>query len=163
MSGMPFVTSHQRPSFGRFLYRLVLACVAVFGLSAVSFAQETPKEKPVGSVKIEQIQVAFIGSGALGGGTMNVRGQTYKIEVARLGIGGFGASRLEASGEVYGLKDIADFAGPYVELRTGWAIGDQGKGRFWLRNAKGVLLKLQGTRQGLQVAAGAEGVIITFE
>ena len=163
MNGMTFETSRQRLSFGRGLYRLILALVAVLGLSAASFAQEAPKEKPVGSIKIEQIQVAFIGSGAVGGGTLNFQGQTYKFKVGGLGIGGFGASRLEASGEVFGLKDIADFAGPYVELRTGWAIGDQGKGRFWLRNAKGVLLSLQGTRQGLQVAAGAEGVIITLD
>jgi hypothetical protein len=38
-----------------------------------------------------------------------------------------------------------------------------GSARFWLHNAKGVYLKLEGTRQGLQVAAGAEGVIITME
>ena len=70
---------------------------------------------------------------------------------------------LSAKGEVYGLKKLADFAGPYGEVRMGWAAGDMGSARLWLHNAKGFYLKLEGTRQGLQVAAGAEGVIITME
>jgi hypothetical protein len=125
--------------------------------------KEPPKEAPSGQITIEQIQVAFIGSGAVGGGTLTYEGKEYKFKVAGLGVGGFGASRLSAKGEVYGLKKLADFAGPYGEVRMGWAAGDMGSARFWLHNAKGVYLKLEGTRQGLQVAAGAEGVIITME
>jgi hypothetical protein len=83
--------------------------------------------------------------------------------VKGLGVGGFGASRLSATGEVYGLKKIEDFAGPYAELRTGFAVGDFGKGRFWLRNANGVYLKIEGSRQGAQVGIGAEAVLITLD
>ena len=42
------------------------------------------------------------------------------------------------------------------------ALGERGKGRMWLRNANGVSLNLKGTRQGLQTALGADGVVITI-
>ena len=126
-------------------------------------AQEAPTEAPSGHLKIEQIQVAFIGSGAVGGGTLDFQGKTYKFSGKGLGVGGFGASRLSATGEVYGLKKIEEFAGPYAEIRTGFAVGDFGKGRFWLRNANGVYLKIEGSRQGAQVGIGAEAVLITLD
>jgi hypothetical protein len=126
-------------------------------------AQEPPTEAPSGHLKIEQIQVAFIGSGAVGGGTLEFEGKPHKFSVKGLGVGGFGASRLSATGEVYGLKKLEDFSGPYAELRTGWAIGDFGKGRFWLRNANGVYLKIEGKRQGAQLGVGAEAVLITLD
>ena len=151
-----------------FMRYVVLVLLTVFlAANTASYAQEElkepPKEKPSGHVTIEQIQVAFIGSGAVGGGTLTFEGKEYKFKVAGLGVGGFGASRLSAKGEVYGLKKLEDFSGAYGELRMGWAAGDMGSGHFWLRSAKGVYLKLEGTRQGLQLAAGAEGVIISLE
>lgn len=132
-------------------------------LTSKALAQEPPTEAPSGHLKIEQIQVAFIGSGAVGGGTLEFEGKPYKFSVKGLGVGGFGASRLSATGEVYGLKKLEDFSGPYAELRTGWAIGDFGKGRFWLRNANGVYLKIEGKRQGAQLGVGAEAVLITLD
>ncbi len=139
----------------------LFCATAVFSTNVM--AQEAPTEAPSGHLKIEQIQVAFIGSGAVGGGTLDFQGKTYKFSVKGLGVGGFGASRLSATGEVYGLKKIEDFAGPYAELRTGFAVGDFGKGRFWLRNANGVYLKIEGSRQGAQVGIGAEAVLITLD
>lgn len=136
---------------------------AATGFASNALAQEPPTEAPSGHLKIEQIQVAFIGSGAVGGGTLDFEGKSYKFSVKGLGVGGFGASRLSATGEVYGLKKLEDFAGPYAELRTGWAVGDFGKGRFWLRNANGVYLKIEGKRQGAQVGVGAEAVLITLD
>ncbi len=93
---------------------------ACFLATAPALAQEKPKGPPSASVAIEQIQVAFIGSGAVGGGTLNYRGESYPITVGGLGIGGIGASKLTASGSVYGLARRDDFAGAYVQIRKGW-------------------------------------------
>ena len=99
--------------------------VALLAFTSPAMAQDAPaappKEAPSGQIAIEQIQVAFIGSGAVGGGTLTFEGKEYKFKVAGLGVGGFGASRLSAKGEVYGLKKLADFAGAYGEVRMGWA------------------------------------------
>jgi hypothetical protein len=136
---------------------------ACFFAAAPALAQEQPKGRPSASVKIEQIQVAFIGSGAVGGGTLNYRGESYPITVGGLGVGGIGASKLTASGSVYGLEQREDFAGAYIQIRKGWALGDRGRGTLWLRNSNGVTMKLNTRRKGLQLSLGADGVVIGFK
>ena len=143
--------------------RTMTFLAACFFAAAPALAQEQPKGQPSASVAIEQIQVAFIGSGAVGGGTLNYRGESYPITVGGLGIGGIGASKLTASGSVYGLERREDFAGAYVQIRKGWALGDHGKGTLWLRNRNGVTMKLDTRRKGLQLSLGADGVVIGFK
>lgn len=126
-------------------------------------ADDRPAGKPSGRLSIQQTQVAFIASGSFGGGSLSFKGRSYRFRIGGLGVGGVGASTLNARGEVYGLANISDFPGAYAELRTGWALGDKGRGRVWLRNASGVLISLKGARQGLQLATGAEGVVISLQ
>ncbi len=131
--------------------------------SGSAFAQARNLGPTTGSVSIRQLQVAFIGSGAIGGGELKFGKRTYAITVAGLGIGGVGASTLRAKGSVYGLRSVDNFTGPYVQLREGWALGDEGRGRLWLRNANGVTLRLDTQRRGLQFSLGADGVLIGFK
>jgi hypothetical protein len=140
----------------------------IFGLFSLLFgfsasAQERPTSPPSGWVNIDEAQFAFIAAGSAGGGTLKFGGRSYPFRIGGLGAGGIGVSRLSASGAVYGLNQLSDFPGAYVEIRSGWAFGDQGKGRLWLKNAKGVLLKLEGTREGMQLAMGASGILIELQ
>jgi hypothetical protein len=123
-------------------------------------AQNAPPARPSATVTIRQVQVAFIGSGAAGGGPLYFRGRAYPFRLGGLGIGGFGVSRLEASGTVYNMRSLQDFNGVYGQIRSGWAAGEQGRGRMWLQNANGVYLKLQARRQGLALSLGADGMVI---
>jgi hypothetical protein len=140
-----------------------------FGLLALSqigspaHAQDSAPSIPSARIKIEEVQIAFLASGALGGGELTYKEKTYRLKIGGLGVGGVGASRLSATGDVYGLDRLSDFPGAYVEIRSGWALGDRGKGRIWLRNSKGVMLSLSGRREGLQTALGAEGVVIQLQ
>lgn len=61
------------------------------------------------------------------------------------------ASAPAVSGSVYRLKWLKAFPGAYLQLREGWALGDQGRGALWLRNKNGVTLKLAAQRQGLRL------------
>jgi hypothetical protein len=61
------------------------------------------------------------------------------------------------------LTDVANFAGAYGQIREGWAIGQQGRGTLWLRNANGVMMRLATQRRGLQLSLGADGVLIGFK
>lgn len=142
---------------------LLAGAAALMLVTAPAFAQPRTLGPQTGTVRIEQISVAFIASGELGGGTLTWRGRTYPISVGGLGIGGIGASRVLASGRVYGLTDRADFAGAYVQLKEGWAVGRAGQGRLWLKNDKGVTISLDTRRQGLQATIGADGVVIAFK
>jgi len=69
-------------------------------------------------------------------------------------------SRLDASGNVYNLHRLQDFEGVYGQARTGWALGEQGKGQMWLQNGNGVYLRLKAQRQGLSLSLGADGMVV---
>ncbi|MBV9112778.1 MAG: hypothetical protein JOY67_08140 [Hyphomicrobiales bacterium] len=123
-------------------------------------AQTPPSGPPVARVAIHQATIAFIGSAAIGGGTVTYRGRSYGFNVAGLGVGGVGASRLDAVGDVYGLRHLSDFEGAYLEIHSGWAVGQQGRGFIWLRNPNGVIMRLRAQRRGLALALGADGMIV---
>lgn len=138
----------------------IAAALALCLLSAGAFAQNAPPAHPSGSVNIHQVQIAFIGSGAMGGGTLYFRGRAYPFKLGGLGIGGIGISTIDAVGTVYNLRRLEDFNGVYGQARTGWAIGEQGKGKMWLQNSNGVYLQLHARRQGLSASLGADGMLV---
>jgi hypothetical protein len=138
-----------------------LAAAALFAvLASGALAQSAPPARPSGSVNIHQVQIAFIGSGTMGGGTLYFRGRAYPFKLGGLGIGGIGISTIDAVGTVYNLRRLEDFNGVYGQTRTGWAIGEQGRGRMWLQNSNGVYLQLHAKRQGLSLSLGADGMMV---
>lgn len=144
-----------------------MVALAFLGASVMQGAPASAQKSSLGpanaAVRIEQVQVAFIGSVQRGGGSVTYHGRTYPITVGGLGIGGIGASKFTATGSVYKLREIGDLAGPYVQLREGWALGDAGRGRLWLRNDKGVIIQLVTRRKGIQLSLGADGVVVAFK
>ena len=143
----------------RFRYGLAAALV-LCALSAAAIAQSSRPAHSSGSVNIHQVQVAFIGSGALGGGTLYFHGRSYPFKLGGLGIGGIGISTLDAVGSVYNLRRLEDFNGIYGQARTGWAVGESGKGEMWLQNSNGVYLRLRAKRRGLSLSLGADGMVV---
>lgn len=147
-------------SMRRSTRRLVLSLVLGAALTAPVTAQDPVAS---GTVTISQVQIAFIGSGNLGGGVLRVGGQQYDFTIGGLGVGGIGISKMEAVGTVYNLKNIADFEGAYVQARYGMAIGEMGGGQLWLQNTNGVLLELKTERVGLALSLGGDAVYIKFD
>ena len=141
----------------RWITALAVCMVLLFTSSTIALGQAS---KPSGTVTIHQVQVAFIGSGTSGGGTLRFRGKNYSFKLGGLGIGGIGVSRIDASGTVYNLNRLQDFNGVYGQARTGWAIGQHGKGEMWLQNANGVYLRLTARRRGLSLTLGADGMLV---
>jgi hypothetical protein len=140
-----------------------LLSVAGCSSSKVSDKQSVNGRPPDGTVEMNQVQAAFIGSGGGGSGTLNYRGQSYNFAVGGLGIGGIGASTINAQGEVYGLEKLSDFAGAYAQGRYGVVIGDASAGDLWLRNDKGVIMHLKAKRTGLMLSLGGDAVIISMQ
>lgn len=118
---------------------------------------------PDGTVDMQQVQVAYIGSGAGGSGTLFYRGRSYPFNVGGLGIGGIGASSMEAAGEVYKMTDIAQFAGAYGQARYGFAFGTKSGGDLWLQNEAGVIMHLHAKREGLMLSLGGDAVVISLK
>lgn len=119
--------------------------------------------KASGTVRIEQVQIAFIGSGNLGGGTLKYGNKTYDFTVGGLGVGGFGVSKITATGTVYNLDEIGHFPGAYVQGRYGVALGDASTGKLWLKNSHGVVLALEADRKGLALSLGGDAVYIDLD
>jgi len=92
---------HLRCSLGVAAF---LLCVGI-GVAPPAAAQSRPPSRHSATVAIHQIQVAFIRSEMLGGGTLNYRGTTYRFRLGDLGIG-FGVSRLDMTGNVIGAPQI---------------------------------------------------------
>lgn len=141
---------------------MIASCVTSCLAFASASAQDAPPKQPSGSVQFKSVQAGFIGSASAGGGVLRFNGKSYKFSTGGLGVGGLGVSRLTASGAVYNLKSAGDFEGVYGQIRTGWALGDHGRGKIWLQNPKGVVLKLSARREGLAMTTGIDGVAISF-
>jgi hypothetical protein len=148
----------KRLAFGR--RQALVGAAGVAFVAGPAHAQERVKS---GTVDIEQVQVAFIGSGNIGGGTLHYHGKSYRFSIGGLGIGGFGFSKMQAYGDVYNLKELRQFPGAYGQARYGAVAGDKGGGEMWLENPNGVILSLKARRQGLAVSLGADAVIIDFK
>jgi hypothetical protein len=118
---------------------------------------------PDGTVNMNQVQAAFIGSGGGGSGTLFFHGRSYPFTVGGLGIGGIGASTIDAQGEVYKLDDISQFAGAYAQGRYGYVLGEKSGGDLWLQNGAGVILHLKAKRTGLMLSLGGDAVIISMK
>lgn len=145
---------------GRRRFGQILAA-ATAGLAMPRIVRADPVAS--GTVYIEQVQIAFIGSGNLGGGVLTYGGHEYDFTVGGLGVGGFGVSKMEATGTVYDLKDIRDFSGAYVQARYGLAIGELSAGELWLQNTNGVGIHLKAKRTGLALSLGGDAVFIDFD
>ena len=137
---------------------LLLTLVVESGNS--SFAEDLTKS---GTVRIQQTQVAFIGSANLGSGTLNFGGRSVRFKIGGLGVGGFGISKITATGNVYNLWDLAYFPGAYVQARYGAVIGDKSTGKLWLRNSNGVVLELRAEREGLALSLGGDAIYIDLK
>lgn len=140
--------------------------VVIAASLALFFAGGLPgaaADKPSGTVVISQVQVAFLFSGNIGGGTLTFKGKEYPFTIGGLGYGGIGASKIEASGDVYGLERIEDFSGAYAQGRYGAVASDtQVGGDFWLYNATGVEMRLKSKREGYALSLGADVAYIDF-
>ena len=147
--------------------RRLIAGLAMAGLLAAAplagGSADDVELRESGSVEISQMQIAFIVSGSLGGGTLTYEGKTYDFTIGGLGVGGFGASSIEATGTVFNLDSVEDFAGAYGQARAGIALGYDSVGSLWLENPQGVYMKLDAKRAGVMLAVGADAVYIKFK
>lgn len=120
-------------------------------------------QMPSGSVDMREVQVAYIGSGSGGRGTLFFQNNEYPFRVGGLGVGGVGLSAVDAKGYVYNLQSPLQFAGRYAQARAGFAIGQTSGGDLWLQNEFGVTMHLVAKREGLMLSLGADAMVISFQ
>jgi hypothetical protein len=141
--------------------RLAILLITLFFIG--SAAAGTEKEMtPSGTIHFEEWQVMAILGGDWGHGTLGYNGKVYKFKITGMGAGGMGAQKISATGDVYNLKEISDFPGGYSELRGGIAAG-KGVGGLYVRNDKGVVIKLKTHGEGVALSVGVQGITIQME
>jgi len=127
--------------------------------SAEKSAEAGKTEAPSATLSLEFGQGGFILSASGGQGTLRFKGKSHPFKIGSVGFGGLGVSKITATGEVYGLTRIEDFPGAYAQARMGYAAGE-GKGVQWLKNARGVEIKLRTITKGVSLNLGADGLLI---
>lgn len=142
---------------------LVSACVVYLAgcVGNVELGPDAVKGKKVdATVDMNEVQAAYIGSGATGNGVLIFGGKQYPFQVVGAGVGGIGLSTIDAKGEVYNLPSVAQFAGTYGQARYGFALGTTSAGDLWLQNESGVIMHLKAKREGLMLSLGGDAVVI---
>ncbi|MDO9713819.1 hypothetical protein [Paracraurococcus lichenis] len=159
---MPKTSRRQQVSIG--MASLTLLLVAGGCQSDVRVGPEAVAGKvPDATVRMNEVQAAYIGSGSAGNGTLYYRGRSYPFIITGAGIGGIGASTIDAHGEVYNLRDLVRFPGAYGEARYGFALGTESAGDLWLQNESGVIMHLKARREGLMLSLGGDAMAISMK
>lgn len=143
-----------------------LLCCAPAGAQDAPTGTALPQDGAVGADGPSSGRVSMtVGRGAMlisatgGRGVLTYEGQTYPFKLGGLGIGLLGITTVDAEGDVYNLARLEDFSGAYVQGGADYAAGN-GEGILWLKNTKGVVLKLRSKTKGLSLAVGGEGLLI---
>ncbi len=126
-----------------------------------------PRERPVSAPPPAHVELraTTVGAGlavSVGEGVLTVRGEARPFRVRGAGIGHLGAARLVASGTARNLDRAEDLAGTYLGLEAGAAAG-RGASVVRMRNARGVVLELEGELSGALLAASAQGLRIELD
>lgn len=141
--------------------KVVFLFLLAVTLSLPAYAEDT--NKPSGTVTINEVELAYIFNGEIGGGKLNFQGKTYDFKIGGLGVGGIGASHITAHGEVYNLNEVWQFPGTYGQASVGFSATNQGKGHLWLQNENGVVLHLTTSQEGLGLTTGVDGIAIQMD
>ena len=135
---------------------LVLAGCAI-PPSEIPTAADIRGLKPSGRVTLNE---TFVSGTGVGGGTLAFKGRTYPFTLVGELIGVGAIAHLEAAGEVYGLKDISQFPGAYVQGTGPLAVSASAPGEIWLGNNNGVVMRLHGFQSGLTFSTGRYQIFI---
>lgn len=143
--------------------RLLGALSLAAALMAATLVIGAEKKAPDGTVAIDETQFAMIVGGSTGAGTLTYKGGEHAFKLSGLSVGAnVGAAKVSAVGDVYDLKDLSRFPGTYTRFDASAALGG-GAGTLYLKNEKGVVMKLTSRNQGLQLNIGsATGVKVTM-
>jgi len=150
--------------------KLIFSLAAPLLLSAVAVAADdaatpvAPGAIPSGYVWYSGGSVA-VGIGyTWGHGTLyNSKDQKqYPFKLSGVSIADVGGAGINAEGEVYNLTSPADLAGDYSAVTAGVTIIEGGSVAY-LKNEKGVVIKLHSQTGGLRFNLSANGMHITLK
>jgi len=153
------------------MHKLILSLVAtLFASTALAAGDAASTPPPIADGAIPSAYVWLSGgSVAVGIGYTWAHGtlyyskdqKQYKFKLSGISVVDVGATGLNAEGEVYNLTSPADLNGNFTAVTAGLTIVEGGS-VAWLRNEKGVVVKLHSQTGGLRFNLSGNGVHITL-
>lgn len=149
------------------LFLSLIVIVFASGAAAAEGSSSSPVAEgaiPSGYVWLSGGSVA-IGIGyTWGHGTLyNSKDQKqYKFKLSGVSVADVGGAGITAEGEVYNLSSPADFGGNYTAAAAGVTVIEGGSVAY-LKNDKGVVIKLHSQSGGLRFNLSADGMHITLQ
>ncbi len=138
--------------------RTILAAFAA--MLAVSFASAARAD--TGTLRLSFIKAGWVIGGAVGSGTLTLRGRTYPVSIGGLSYGlTFGGSQTFLEGRVRNIFQPTDIEGVYGAAGAGATI-IRGPQAIILSNPKGVVLELSGRQTGLMLNLDLSGMALSL-
>jgi len=139
--------------------RIAWVALAVLAIAAIVAgpARAEDDKTPDGTLTLTEGTVAAGIGWSWGNGTLNYKGQSYKVKIDGLSVAEVGITKATASGSVYNLKSIDDFDGVYAAAGAEGTAG-KGAGVSSLRNSKGVVINVKSETKGANIKIAAEGL-----
>jgi hypothetical protein len=135
------------------------AFIALLALLGASLA--TPSQAQ-GTIQLKILKGGWIVGASAGNGTLNLGGRSYPLSIGGLSAGlVFGGSATDFRGTVSNIRSPGDINGIYTAVGAG-AVAAGGVRVITLRNANGVVLRLQGAQVGLMVNLDLSGMTIAL-
>jgi hypothetical protein len=145
-----------------------MVCVVVVGLFLISGGLASAQSKQNSGLPWDALIELSSGSIAAGigfswgSGKLTQAGKEYDLKVDGLSVGSVGIAKAKAWGKVYKLKKLSDINGTYTAIGTGATVGGGGSA-IAMQNAKGVIIDLYTTTEGVNLSLGAAGVKVELK
>ena len=155
------------------MHKLFLSLLATVFVSAVAVAAEGPSSAPP-PVSADAVPSGYVwlsgGSVAIGIGYQWGHGtlylskdqKQYKFKISGVSVADVGGAGITAEGEVYNLASPEDLSGNYSAVTAGLTIIEGGSVAY-LKNDKGVVIKLHSQTGGLRFNLSANGMRLTLQ
>ena len=130
---------------------------------AVAIGVTTPSHAITGIVRVTVAKAGLIVGAGGGKGVLTYRHRNYPFTVQGLSLGlTAGASINKLVGRADYINELGDFSGSYSMVGGGAAVVG-GVSGVQLKNDKGVIITLQGSKGGLEVSANITRVVIILD
>lgn len=136
---------------------ILAALTACSMIPSVPDANSVAGMTPSGTVRLEE---ALAGGTELGRGTLQFRGHAYPFRLIGSIAGPGGGAGLRGGGNVYNLSRLSDFAGLYTQGSGPPGLDVSNRANLWLRNSAGVIIHVQGEREGVALSLGRSQLLV---
>jgi len=144
------------------LTMLVLLQLNLSAIAANSASAMATESKPDATLRMTGGSIAAGLGYVWGHGVLQYQGKAYPFRISGISVLDVGGARLAAIGAVYHLKNLRDLNGRYVAASEGLAV-ISGSSGLYLKNDRGVVVKLLAADKGIRFNLGADGMQLALE